>query len=77
MAINLPEKAELKCLFCGSTSFEVEKENDGSIKKQEMFKCSQCKEFNSYEGMFEVCKEEVLDLAKNEVLKMIRSAFKK
>ena len=41
-----------------------------------MYECSSCGELNSYEGMLEVCKQEVANDVEKEVIKYAKTLFK-
>jgi transposase-like protein len=74
--MNLPEKVNLKCLFCGSSNFVVKKDDEGNIVEQETYECGDCGELNLYEGLIDVCNEETMEIVKQEMSKYVKNLFK-
>jgi len=70
--INLTIK--LKCFFCDS---ELEGDNEKEYFSGDMIECQECGEFNDYDSLIEVAKEEGKTLAVDYINKELLKAFKK
>ena len=69
-------KLNLKCLFCGSTKFELPYANY-QPKEGEMIKCHKCGKLNDFSFLKGLIKKEAEELAKKEIEKILKkSGFK-
>jgi phage FluMu protein Com len=64
---------EVKCLFCDTTLKTVDGQE---YQSGDMIKCSECGEFNDYDSVLDVAKEQGLELVKGELEKELKSKFK-
>lgn len=64
----------LKCVFCGSTQFEVPESYES--KEDDTIKCSNCKKLNFYSDMRDAVAEEGKAFFENELKKEIEKKFK-
>lgn len=65
---------EVLCLFCNS-ALKVEKGKEHS--SGDMIRCSACGELNDYDSALDVAKEKGIELARAEIERQIKLAFKK
>jgi len=72
----MEEKIKLYCLFCKSEQFELLGE-DYQPTFGEMVKCANCGRLNDYTSMFQVAKEEGMQIIQKEVEKIIKDTSKK
>ncbi|MEA3315655.1 MAG: hypothetical protein U9Q30_07375 [Campylobacterota bacterium] len=70
------KQIELKCIFCGSTDFDLPYENY-EPKENENLKCDSCGKLNIYNDLFEVAKEEGIEEVKKDVSNEIKKMIKK
>lgn len=64
----------LKCVFCGSTQFEVPENYEP--KEDDTIKCSNCNKLNFYSDMRDAVAEEGKAFFENELKKEIEMKFK-
>ncbi|MGD9555362.1 MAG: hypothetical protein AB7V28_13330 [Arcobacteraceae bacterium] len=64
----------LKCIFCASTQFEVPENYEP--QEDDTIKCSNCGNFNFYDDLRNVVKEEGRAFFENELKKEIEKNFK-
>ena len=71
---NIPDSITLKCLFCGGTQFEIEK--DKEHQGDDLLTCGSCGEKNLYSGMMAVEVEALEKTVAKEIEKMAKSILK-
>ena len=69
-------KIKLKCIFCGSQSFELTEEGYQS-KHGEQILCANCGRTNDYDSLLRVAKKHAKDWAKDQVQKELDDFVKK
>jgi|TARA_R110002033_G_scaffold414_1_gene4025 DNA-directed RNA polymerase subunit RPC12/RpoP len=65
----------LKCIFCGSTKFELPEENY-EPKEDENIKCDNCGKLNIHADLKEICINEGRAFIESELKKNIEKKYK-
>ncbi len=67
-------EVKVLCLFC---QMPLQVDKDTEYESGDMIKCVSCGEFNDFDSVFEVAKEEGIKLVKNQVEEEFNKEIKK